>query len=116
MDYIFEFNILKEAIESDLVKCLNLQEAKLFIYNLLNCLEYDVNQVTNEQSKLLDLFIKKIFMDTNRYNEEYMFITLEMLIRLNHSYLNSNNFEKILKTLEAKNKIRLQELLYSLTQ
>ena len=44
-----------------------------------------------------------------------MFITLEILIRLNHSYLNSNNFEKILKTLENKNKIRLQELLYSLT-
>ena len=116
LDYIFEFNILKEAIESDLVKCLNFQEAKLFIYNLLNCLEYDINEKTNEQSKLLDLFIKKIYMDTNRYNDEYMFITLEMLIRLNHSYLNSNNFEKILKTLEVKNKIRLQELLYSLTQ
>ena len=116
LDYIFEFNILKEAIEADLIKCLNFNEAKLFVYNLLNCLEYDVNQKTNEQSKLLELFIKKIYMDTNRFNEEYMFITLEILIRLNHSYLNSNNFEKILKTLEVKNKIRLQELLYSLTQ
>ena len=116
LDYIFEFNILKEVIEADLVKCLNFKEAKLFIYNLLNCLEYDVEQNTNEQSKLLDLFIKKVYMDTNRYNDEYMFITLEMLIRLNHSYLNSKNFEKILKTLEYKNKIRLEELLYSLTQ
>ena len=95
---------------------MNFKEAKLFIYNLLNCLEYDVEQNTNEQSKLLDLFIKKVYMDTNRYNDEYMFITLEMLIRLNHSYLNSKNFEKILKTLEYKNKIRLEELLYSLTQ
>jgi hypothetical protein len=116
LDYIFEFNILKEVIEADLVKCLDFKEAKLFIYNLLNCLEYDVNQNMNEQSKLLDLFIKKVYMDTNRYNDEYMFITLEILIRLNHSYLNSNNFEKILKTLEIKNKIRLQELLYNLTQ
>ena len=116
LDYIFEFNILKEVIEADLVKCLNFKEAKLFIYNLLNCLEYDVEQNTNEQSKLLDLFIKKVYMDTNRYNDEYMFITLEMLIRLNHSYLNSKNFEKILKTLEYKNKIRLEELLFSLNQ
>ena len=115
LDYIFEFNILKEVIESNLVKCLNFNEAKLFIYNLLNNLEYDINQKTNEQSKLLELFIKNIYMDNNRYNDEYMFITLEILIRLNHSYLNSNNFEKILKTLEHKNKIRLQELLYSLT-
>ncbi len=114
IDYVFEFNILKEAIEADLVKCLGFKEAKLFIYNMLNCLEYDVKQKTDEQSKLLELFIKKIYMDMNRYNDEYMFITLEMLIRLNHSYLNSNNFEKILKTLELKNKIRLQELLYCL--
>ena len=95
---------------------MNFKEAKLFIYNLLNCLEYDEEQNTNEQSKLLELFIKKVYMDKNRYNDEYMFITLEILLRLNHSYLNSNNFEKILKTLEYKNKIRLQELLYSLTQ
>lgn len=115
LDYIFEFNILKEVIEADLVKCLNFNEAKLFIYNLLNCLEYDANQKTNEQSKLMELFIKKVFMDTKRYNDEYMFITLETLIKLNHSYLNSNNFGKILKTLEYKNKIRLQELLYCLT-
>ena len=115
IDYIFEFNILKEAIESDLVKCLGFKEAKLFIYNILNCLVYDVNQKTDEQSKLLELFIKKVFMDINRYNDEYMFITLELLIKMNHSYLNSNNFEKILKTLEHKNKIRLQELLYCLT-
>ena len=115
IDYIFEFNILKEAIESDLVKCLGFKEAKLFIYNILNCLVYDVNQKTDEQSKLLELFIKKVFMDINRYNDEYMFITLELLIKMNHSYLNSNNFKKILKTLEHKNKIRLQELLYCLT-
>ena len=116
IDYVFEFNILKEVIEADLVKCLGFKEAKLFIYNMLNGLVYDANQKTDEQSKLLELFIKKIFMDMNRYNDEYMFITLELLIRMNHSYLNSNNFEKILKTLEHKNKIRLQELLYNLAQ
>ena len=116
LDYVFEFNILKEVIEADLVKCLDFSDAKLFVYNLLNRLEYDVNQNTNEQSKLLELFIKNVYSDKNKYNDEYMFITLEMLIRLNHTYLNSNNFEKILKTLEYKNKIRLQELLYSLTQ
>ena len=116
LDYIFELNILKEAVEVDLLKCLDFKQAKLFIYNLLNCLEYDSNQKTNEQGKLLELFIKNVYMDTKRYNEEYMFITLEILIRLNHSYLNSKNFEKILKTLEHKNKTRLQELLYCLSQ
>ena len=116
LDYIFEFNILKEAIEADLIKCLNFNDAKLFVYNLLNALEYDVNENNNEQGKLLELFIKNVYMDKNSYNDEYMFITLEMLIRLNHSYLNSKNFAKILKTLEFKNKIRLQELLYNLTQ
>ena len=116
LDYVFEFNILREVIEVDLVKCLDFKDAKLFVYNLLNRLEYDVNQNMNEQSKLLELFIKNVYCDKNRYNDEYMFITLEILIRLNHTYLNSNNFEKILKTLEYKNKIRLQELLYSLTQ
>jgi hypothetical protein len=116
LDYIFEFNILKEAIEADLVKCLDFNDAKLFVYNLLNGLEYNAKQKNNEQSKLLELFIKNVYMDKNRYNDEYMFITLEMLIRLNHSYLNSTNFSKILKTLEFKNKIRLQELLYNLTQ
>ena len=116
IDYIFEFNILKEAIEADLVKCLDFKEAKLFIYNLLNCLEYDAKNKTNEDGKLLDLFVRKIYYDENRYNDEYMFITLEIMIKLNHGYLNSNNFEKILKTLEFKNKLRLQEMLYSLTQ
>jgi hypothetical protein len=116
IDYIFEFNILKEAIEADLVKCLDFKEAKLFIYNLLNCLEYDAKNKTNENGKLLDLFVRKIYYDENRYNDEYMFITLEIMIKLNHGYLNSNNFEKILKTLELKNKLRLQEMLYSLTQ
>lgn len=116
IDYIFEFNILKEAIEADLVKCLDFKEAKLFIYNLLNCLEYDAKNKTNEDGKLLDLFVRKIYYDENRYNDEYMFITLEIIIKLNHGYLNSNNFEKILKTLEFKNKLRLQEMLYSLTQ
>ena len=116
LDYIFELNILKEAVESDLVKCLDFKEAKLFIFNLLNCLEYNTNQKTNEQGKLLELFIKNVFMDKNRYNDEYMFITLEILIKLNHSYLNSKNFEKILKTLEHKNKTRLQELLYCLSE
>ena len=115
LDYIFEFNILKEAIEANLAKYLDFNEAKLFIYNILNCLKYDTNLKTDEQSKLLDLFIKNIFFVSNRNNDEYMFITLEMLIRLNHSYLNSNNFEKILKVLEHKNKFRLQELLYNLT-
>ena len=115
LDYIFEFNILKEAIEANLVKYLNFNEAKLFIYNMLNCLKYDINLKTDEQSKLLELFLKNIFFVSNRNNDEYMFITLEMLIRLNHSYLNSNNFEKILKILEHKNKFRLQELLYNLT-
>ena len=115
LDYIFEFNILKEAIEANLVKYLDFNEAKLFIYNMLNCLKYDINLKTDEQSKLLELFIKNIFIVSNRINDEYMFITLEMLIRLNHSYLNSNNFEKILKVLEHKNKFRLQELLYNLT-
>ena len=104
IDYIFEFNILKEAIEADLIKCLNFNDAKLFVYNLLNALEYDVNENNNEQGKLLELFIKNVYMDKNSYNDEYMFITLEMLIRLNHSYLNSKNFAKILKTLEFKNK------------
>ena len=116
LDYIFELNILKEAVESDLVKCLDFKEAKLFIFNLLNCLEYNTNQKSNEQGKLLELFIKNVFMDKNRYNDEYMFITLEILIKLNHSYLNSKNFEKILKTLEHKNKTRLQELLYCLSE
>ena len=116
IDFIFEFNILKEAIEADLVKCLDFKEAKLFIYNLLNCLEYDAKNKTNEDGKLLDLFVRKIYYDENRYNDEYMFITLEIMIKLNHGYLNSNNFEKILKTLEFKNKLRLQEMLYSLTQ
>ena len=60
--------------------------------------------------------MSKIYFDENRYNDEYMFITLEIMIKLNHGYLNSNNFEKILKTLEFKNKLRLQEMLYSLTQ
>ena len=86
LDYIFEFNILKEAIEADLVKCLDFNDAKLFVYNLLNGLEYNAKQKNNEQSKLLELFIKNVYMDKNRYNDEYMFITLEMLIRLNHSY------------------------------
>jgi len=116
IDYIFEFNILKEAIEADLVKCLDFKEAKLFIYNLLNCLVYDAKNKANEDGKLLDLFVRKIYFDENRYNDEYMFITLEIMIKLNHGYLNSNNFEKILKTLEFKNKLRLQEMLYSLTQ
>ena len=53
LDYIFEFNILKEAIEANLVKYLNFNEAKLFIYNMLNCLKYDINLKTDEKSKLL---------------------------------------------------------------
>ena len=116
MDYIFEFNILKEAIDADLVKCLDFKEAKLFIYNLLNCLVYDKNNKTNEDGKLLDLFVKKVYFDDKRYNDEYMFMTLEIMIKLNHGYLSSDNLEKILKTLEFKNKERLQEMLYSLTQ
>ena len=99
-----------------MVKCLDFKEAKLFIYNLLNCLVYDPKNKENEDGKLLDLFVRKIYFDENRYNDEYMFITLEIMIKLNHGYLNSNNFEKILKTLEFKNKLRLQEMLYSLTQ
>ena len=114
VDYIFEFNILKDAIEADLVKCLEFKEAKLFIYNLLNFLDYENKK--DEDDKLLDLFVRKVYFDENRYNDEYMFMTLEIMIKLNHSYLNSNNFRKILKTLEIKNKIRLQELLYSLSQ
>ena len=116
VDYIFEFNILKDAIEADLVKCLDFKEAKLFIYNLLNCLVYDTNNKTNEDGKLLDLFIRNIYFDNKRYNDEYMFITLEIMLKLNHSYLASDNLEKILKTLEFKNKVRLQEMLYSLSQ
>ena len=116
VDYIFEFNILKDAIEADLVKCLNFKEAKLFIYNLLNCLVYDVNNKTNEDGKLLDLFVRNIYFDDKRYNDEYMFITLEIMLKLNHSYLASDNLEKIMKTLEFKNKVRLQEMLYSLSQ
>ena len=116
LDYIFEFNILKEAIEADLVKCLGFKEAKLFIYNLLNNLVYDSNNKTNEDGKLLDLFARNIYLDNKRYNDEYMFITLEIMLKLNHSYLNSDNFGKILKTLEFKNKIRLQEMLYSLSE
>ena len=116
IDYIFEFNILKEAIEADLVKCLDFKQAKLFIYNILNCLAYDENNRTNENGKLLDLFVKKIYLDDKRYNDEYMFLTLEIMIKLNHGYLSSNNLDKILKTLEYKNKTRLQEMLYSLTQ
>ena len=116
IDYIFEFNILKEAIEADLVKCLGFKEAKLFIYNLLNNLVYDSNNKTNEDGKLLDLFARNIYLDNKRYNDEYMFITLEIMLKLNHSYLNSDNFGKILKTLEFKNKIRLQEMLYSLSE
>ena len=116
IDYIFEFNILKEAIEADLVKCLDFKHAKLFIYNILNCLAYDENNRTNENGKLLDLFVKKIYFDDKRYNDEYMFLTLEIMIKLNHGYLSSNNLDKILKTLEYKNKTRLQEMLYSLTQ
>ena len=116
LDYIFEFNILKEAIEADLVKCLEFKEAKLFIYNLLNSLVYDINNKTNEDGKLLDLFARNIYLDNKRYNDGYMFITLEIMLKLNHSYLNSDNFGKILKTLEFKNKIRLQEMLYSLSE
>jgi len=116
LDYIFEFNILKDAIEADLVKCLEFKEAKLFIYNLLNSLVYDINNKTNEDGKLLDLFARNIYLDNKRYNDEYMFITLEIMLKLNHSYLNSDNFGKILKTLEFKNKIRLQEMLYSLSE
>ena len=116
VDYIFEFNILKDAIEADLVKCLDFKEAKLFIYNILNNLVYDVNNKTNEDGKLLDLFVRNIYFDDKRYNDEYMFITLEIMLKLNHSYLASDNLEKILKTLEFKNKVRLQEMLYSLSQ
>ena len=116
IDYIFEFNILKEAIEADLVKCLDFKHAKLFIYNLLNCLAYDANNKTNEDGKLLDLFVRRIYFDDNRYNDEYMFMTLEIMIKLNHSYLSSDNLDKILKTLEFKNKLRLKELLFSLTK
>ena len=116
IDYIFEFNILKEAIEADLVKCLDFKHAKLFIYNLLNCLAYDTNNKANEDGKLLDLFVRRIYFDDNRYNDEYMFMTLEIMIKLNHSYLSSDNLDKILKTLEFKNKLRLRELLFSLTK
>ena len=116
IDYIFEFNILKEAVEADLVKCLDFKVAKLFIYNLLNCLVYDINNKTNEDGKLLDLFVRNIYFDEKRYNDEYMFITLEIMLKLNHSYLSSDNLEKILKTLEIKNKVRLQEMLFSLSQ
>ena len=116
VDYIFEFNILKDAIEADLVKCLDFKEAKLFVYNILNNLIYDVNNKTNEDGKLLDLFVRNIYFDDKRYNDEYMFITLEIMLKLNHSYLASDNLEKILKTLEFKNKVRLQEMLYSLSQ
>ena len=116
IDYIFEFNILKEAVEADLVKCLDFKVAKLFIYNLLNCLVYDINNKANEDGKLLDLFVRNIYFDEKRYNDEYMFITLEIMLKLNHSYLSSDNLEKILKTLEIKNKVRLQEMLFSLSQ
>ena len=116
VDYIFEFNILKDAIEANLVKCLDFKEAKLFIYNLLNNLVYDANNKTNEDGKLLDLFVRNIYFDDKRYNDEYMFITLEIMLKLNHSYLASENLEKIMKTLEFKNKVRLQEMLYSLSQ
>jgi hypothetical protein len=116
IDYIFEFNILKEAIEADLVKCLDFKHAKLFIFNLLNSLAYDTNNKTNEDGKLLDLFVRRIYFDDNRYNDEYMFMTLEIMIKLNHSYLSSDNLDKIFKTLEFKNKLRLKELLFSLTK
>ena len=111
IDYIFEFNNLNIAIQNDLIKYLGINEAKLFAFNLLNCLEWDESLKNSQNNKLLKNFMRSVYMDNERENEEYMFIVLEMLIRLKHSYLNSNEFGKILSTLEMKNKVRLNELL-----
>ena len=111
IDYIFEFNNLNTAIENDLIKYLGINEAKLFTFNLLNCLQWEENIKSSQSNKLLKNFMRSVYMDNGRENEEYMFIVLEMIIRLKHSLLNSKDFEKILATLEMKNKIRLNDLL-----